>query len=318
MLTSSGTPGLVAAAAAAAASGKGRLSSQGQDNRGVSTGAPVSLQQDTVIAVADSPDEEAEHHHTSRAQLSEAEAEAAVQTEAAGMGHMSSLGHSDSQEAEPKQRNLAGVTEDDSHAEAMEVADQLPLSYPATLVATLPCTMPAWLAHSQRTVASTVLPTQLVGSQAQQSHPAPTVHAATVKPPVQSPVAAAALTGQVQQLSASGPAAMIDIQGRPKCRLVTRLSQPSAAVHQDHVGMPEQAMGGFDTISRADVQHTHQGIADQARAGTVKGVGDLQQQGCSSGLSPAPAMAQVGQHTPICNSSTVAVVMVSGFPAIAV
>ena len=131
------------------------------------------------------------------------------------------------------------VTKDDVMVEATEAADQLPLSYPATLVATLPCTMPAWLvAHSQRTAATAVVATQLAPTQVAQ----PSVKSARVPDPSAHTVALtkcllpSTSTGRMLSHPGGPPP-----QDRPQTRLVSRLTQLGEAASE---AMPDQATAG--------------------------------------------------------------------------
>ena len=277
MLMHSGTPTEMAIAAA---SGTVRLLPPGQAvSRGLSTATPVSLQQDTIIAVADSPEEEVGRCHISK--LKSAEVGRADQTKPAALGDHASLVNCD--ESEERRQRQEGTSQGGVNGEATEVADQLPLSYPATLVATLPCTMPAWLAQSQRTVASSVLPTQIVTGHAQQPWLVHTPRPAAAQQSNHSLDAVDSLKGLRPVVGVSMPQGASAVQaakpakeGKPKCRLVTRLSQPGATAQQSPAGMPDQKMEGLDTVSSPGRQQGQQQVPDQdstaaARAGLQQG-----------------------------------------------
>lgn len=152
--------------------------------------------------------------------------------------------------------------------EATEAADQLPLSYPATLVATMPCTVPAWLAHSQKTTASALHPTQQV--------PNPTAQpsAASARLPMSSaqattidkPLLPSASTGRA--LSQGTTTAL---QDRPKCRLVSRLSQLGEGLAEIQ---PDQVHG--------------------ASLPAASSIADQQKQAATSGQAEAAATAAAG------------------------
>ena len=266
MLTASGTPAVMATAAASAIP---RLLDLHDDSS-------VSQQQKTVVAVADSTEEEAEKAQAEQA-LS-GQSQGAEQVDAAAASHHSLPGHRPQDSAaEAEQQQLAGVTNGAATAEATQAADQLPLSYPATLVATLPCTMPAWLGHPQRTAASTVIPTQVV-SQVYQAGLGPAAQAATAKMLDQSPVADAALSGRMSmvpanmaQQSAAAQAAAPAGRETLQCRAVSRLSQPGVAVCKGVAGMPDEAMGKSQHALGASpgAQQGHAGLSNQALEGTA-------------------------------------------------
>ena len=267
MLTASGTPAVLATAAAAA---KPRLLDFHEDTS-------VSQQQKTVVAVADSTEEEAGMAQAEQA-LS-GQSQGAEHTDVAVASHHSLPSHRSPDSAgEAEQQQLAGVTNGAATAEATQAADQLPLSYPATMVATLPCTMPAWLVHSQRTAASTIIPTQVVASQAYQASLGPAAQAATAKLLDQSPVPDAALSGRMSMVpatmahqSAAAQAAAPAGRESLQCRAVSRLSQPGVAVCKLVVGMPDDAMGRPQNAPGASpgAQHGHAGLPLQGLEGTA-------------------------------------------------
>lgn len=260
MLTVSGTPAVLANVAASA---KPRLLDFHDSF--------VSQQQKTVVAVAASTEEEAgkaqpEQAHSGQLQVAE-------QADFSAASHHSLPGHSPQDSAGAAEQQPAGVTNGAATAEATQAADPLPLSYPATMVATLPCTMPAWLGHSQRTAASTIVPTQVVASQAYQAGLGPAAQAATNKLLDQSPVADAALSGRVSavtasmvQQSAAAQAAAPAGRENPQCKTVGRLSQPGVAVCQSLVSMPDGAMGKSQHALGASpgAQRGHAGLPNQA------------------------------------------------------
>lgn len=267
MLTASGTP---RAMATAAASAKTRL----LDMPATSTGS----QQlgGSAVAVVDSPEQEARQGQPDQARFGAAAAPAAV----AAVSHQAlpiSHGNVLVQEAE---QQLSGLTKGGPNVEDTQAADQLPLSYPATLVATMPCTMPAWLGHSQRTAASTIIPTQIVTSQAHQSELGAAVRAAAGNLSIQSPLADATLaagmalvSANISQVPATVPTAVSGPGDKPKCRLVTRLSQPGLTVQQGYVGSSQTA-GGRQAAPGAD-PGAHQGPAglpDEATGATAAAV----------------------------------------------
>ena len=215
-----GTPALLATAAA---SGTPQLLSRQAIQDLGSIPGPVWLCQEAAGAVADIPHgaEEAGRHQQGTGAVSKA--------------------------------NLAGqegqqtmqVVADEVMAEATEAADQLPLSYPATLVATLPCTAPAWLAQSQRTAVTNVPPTQLVPTQAAHS-------IVTVRLPVVASNGLTPLTSTGRVLPQGTSAA---VQERPKGRSVSRLNQLSGSVPECE---PSQAVAGsLPLLSRQGGQQHH-------------------------------------------------------------
>lgn len=130
--------------------------------------------------------------------------------------------------------------------EATEAADQLPSSYPATLVATLPCTVPAWLAQSQRTTATAVVATQLAPTQVAKASvsrlPATSAHTAVLTKRLMPSMS----TGRARPHGA--------LQDRPHTKLVSR-GRGDAAPE----GMPDQAtvQGAIALCRDADRQsHT--------------------------------------------------------------
>ena len=264
MLTVSGTPAVLATAAASA---KSRLLDFHDDSS-------MSQQQKTVVAVADSSQDEAGKAQAE--QVLSGQSQGAEQVDAAAASPHSLPGHRPQDSAgETEQQQLAGVTNGAATAEATQAADQLPLSYPATMVATLPCTMPAWLGHSQRTAASTIIPTQVVVSEAYQAGLGP---GATTKLLHQSPVPDAALSGKTSpvtatmaQLSAAAQAAAPAGRANPQCRAVSRLSQPGGAVCKSLMSMPDGAMGKPQNATGASpgAQHGHAGLSNQALEGTA-------------------------------------------------
>ena len=157
---------------------------------------------------------------------------------------------------DPAGQEVEQVIKDEVMIEATEAADQLPLSYPATLVATLPCTVPAWLAHSQKTTATAVMGTQLVPTQLVQASlatarlPAPSAHTA-------------ALTKHLMPSTSTGR--MLPhgaLQDKPQTRLVSRLSQLGDTAAE---GMPDQAM--IETAPSKDaVRQSHASTSGQAQA----------------------------------------------------
>ena len=168
--------------------------------------------------------------------------------------------------------NLAGqdgqqtvqVAADEVMAEATEAADQLPFSYPATLVATLPCTVPAWLAQSQRTTVTNVPPTQLVPTQAAQGL------VATARLPVVASKGLTPLTSTGRMLPQGISSA---VQERPRCRLVSRLSQHSESVPEHQ---PNQAHAEKLPLPVHGSQQHHAGTpAHKKEAAAVFGA-DLQ------------------------------------------
>ena len=120
--------------------------------------------------------------------------------------------------ADSARQEVEQVTKDEVMMEATEAADQLPLSYPATLVATLPCTVPVWLAQSQKTTATDVLATQLAPTQLVQASlatarlPAPSAHTAALTKRLMPSTS----TGRMMPHGA--------LQDRSQTRLVSRLS----------------------------------------------------------------------------------------------
>ena len=266
MLTASGTPAVMATAAASA---KPRLLDFHDDSS-------VSQQQKTVVAVADSPEEDAGNAQAEQAPSGQSQG--AEQADIPPASHHSSPGHRSQDSAGEAEQQLAGVTKGAATVEATQAADQLPLSYPATMVATLPCTMPAWLGHSQRTAASTIIPTQVVVSQAYQVGLGPAAQAATAKLLDHSPVADAALSGRTSiitatmaQQSAAAQAAAPAGRETVQCRAVSRLSQPGAAVCKSLVSMPDETMGKPQNVLGASpgAQQGHAGLLNQALQGTA-------------------------------------------------
>lgn len=264
--TASGTPRAVATAAASAKTGL----------LDVPASSNGSQQLGSAVIVAASPEQEAGQGQPDQARLGTAAAPAAV----AAVSHQAlpiSHGNVLLQEAEQQR---SGLTKGATNVEDTQAADQLPLSYPATLVATMPCTMPAWLGHSQRTAASTIIPTQIVTSQANQSELGAAARATAGNLSIQSPVADATLaTGMalvpanIAQVPATVPNAVTAPGGMPKCRLVNRLSQPGLTVQQGYVGSSQTA-GGLQAAPGAD-PGAHQGPAglpDEATEATAAAV----------------------------------------------
>ncbi|KAL0020037.1 hypothetical protein WJX77_006418 [Trebouxia sp. C0004] len=261
MLTASGTPVVMATAAASA---KPRLLDFHDDSS-------ASQQQKTVLAVADSPKEEA-----GKAQAEQAlsgQSQGVEQADIAAVSHHSLPGHRPQNSAGEAEEQLAGVTKGAAAAEATQAADQLPLSYPATMVATLPCTMPAWLGHSQRTAASTIIPTQVVAIQAYPAGLGPAAQAATAKLFDQPPVADAALSGRMSIITttmaqqSAAPAGRENLQ----CRAISRLSQPGDAVCKSLMSMPGEAMDKSQHAVGASpgAWQGHAGLPNQALEGTA-------------------------------------------------
>ena len=158
---------------------------------------------------------------------------------------------------DPAGQEVEQVIKDEVMVEATEAADQLPLSYPATLVATLPCTVPAWLAHSQKT-ATAVMGTQLAPTQLVQASvatarlPAPSAHTA-------------ALTKRLMLSTSTGSMTPHGaLQDRTQTRLVSRLSQLGDTAAE---GMPDQAMIETPPVpSRDAVRQSHASTSGQAQA----------------------------------------------------
>ena len=253
ILTASGTPRAVATAAASAKTGL----------LDVPASSNGSQQLGSAVIVAASPEQEAgQGQQPDQARFGTAAGPAAV----AAVSHQAlpiSHGNAPLQEAEQQR---SGLTKGATNVEDTQAADQLPLSYPATLVATMPCTMPAWLGHSQRTAASTFIPTQIVTSQAPQSELGAAARAAIGNLSIQSPAADATLaTGMalvpanISQVPATVPAAVSAPGDKPKCRLVTRLRQPGLTVQQGCIGSSQTA-GGLRAAPGADLG-AHQGPA---------------------------------------------------------
>ena len=181
---------------------------------------------------------------------------------------------------------------DDVVAEATEAADQLPLSYPATLVATLPCTMPAWLAQSQRTAASFVPPTQLLPTQIVQTsvvtvrQPARRVTPAT-KGLLQSPS-----TGKVWSWGPSNPAAE-----KAKSKFVSRLSQLGKTAQEIEPIQATVSCRGADQQQSLSTAGQIMAAAPVADADTDAGKSDKQRPGLGgSGSRAAPD--SLGVHNP--------------------
>lgn len=219
---SASTPALLAATAAGP---KEPLLGQGEKKL-LSMPAPMTLQQKTSSAVADSQG-------------------------GAGMG---SSGAVQPDQAAPESAPAglrAQVTMDEVIMEATEAADQLPLSYPATLVATLPCTVPTWFAHSQRTTATAVVATQLAPTQVAQASVAPTRAPAPSAHTVALTKCLLPSTSTGRVLSHGGG---LPPQDRPQTSLVSRLSQLGEPLSEV---MPDQAMAGSPSAAfRGGEQHS--------------------------------------------------------------
>ena len=295
MLTASGTPAVMATAAASA---KPRLLDFHNDG-------PVSQQQKTVVAVADSPEEEAGQAQAEQA-LS-GQSQVSEQADVPAASHHSLPDHRPQDSAGEAEQQLAGVTKGAATVEATQAADQLPLSYPATMVATLPCTMPAWLGHSQRTAASTIIPTQVVISQAYQAGLGLAAQAATAKLLHQSLVADAALSGRVSiitatmaQQSAAAQAAA-PAGSDPQCRAVTRLSQPGVAMCKSLMSLPDEAMGKLQNALGASpgAQQDRAGMPDQALEGTDAAADVALPPRSPDGLKQARAAAKWPSSVPL-------------------
>lgn len=216
---SASTPALLAATAAAASKPDQALLGLGEKKKLPNMPAPIILQQmiASESAVADSQGG----------------------AEEAGMGSSGTIQADQAALGGAPAEMGAQVTTDEVMVEATEAADQLLLSYPATLVATLPCTVPTWFAHSQRTTATAVVATQPAPTQvAVQASVAPT----RAPPPSAHTVALtkcllpATSTGRVLSHAGGFPP-----QDRPQTRLVSRLSQLGEAVSEV---MPDQAITG--------------------------------------------------------------------------
>lgn len=296
MLTASGTPAVLANAAASA---KPKLLDFHEDSG-------LSQQQKTLVAVADSTEEagkaEAEQALSGKRQ-------GAKQADIPAASHHSLPSHTPQHSAgEAEQQQLAGVTNGAATTEGTQAADQLPLSYPATMVATLPCTLPAWLGHSQRTAASTMIPTQVVS----QAYQAGTAQAATTKLLDQPPVTYAALSegmsiitaNMAQQPAAARAAAQAAAPaGREnsQCRAVSRLSQPGIAMGKSLVSIPDEAMGKpqHDLGASPGAQHGHAGLPNQALEGTAAAADVALPPRSPDGLKQARAAAKWPSTVPL-------------------
>lgn len=225
---STSTPVLLAVTAAAVAS-QPDAAPVGQAVKQLPS-IPMALQQEATSAVGD---------------CSEGADEAGKESSRADQPDQTALGGGS---AGVEGQRAQQVTKDEVMLEATEAADQLPLSYPATLVATLPCTVPTWLAHSQRTTATAVLPTQLAATQVVQASPAraPAPSAHTVA--VTKCSLPSTGTGGVR-LSAAPPLP----QDRP--RLVSRLSQCLASLSEVP---PDQAIPGSPSAPLRDADQQDQ------------------------------------------------------------
>lgn len=146
--------------------------------------------------------------------------------------------------------------------EATEAADQLPMSYPATLVATLPCTVPAWLAQSQRTTATAVAATQLAPTQVAQASvarlPATSAHTAVLSKRLMPSMS----TGMARPQGA--------LQDRPQTKLVSRLSQIGDTAPE---GMPDQALvQRAIALCRDADRQSHAGMSVQTKVAAGLGI----------------------------------------------
>ena len=229
-------PALLTTSAAPAVGQASALPSQAVDKL-TSTSTPMVLQQEAGSTIANSPQGEEE----------------------AGKG-LPGMTHLEQKVAgaDPARQEVEQVSKDEVMIEATEAADQLPLSYPATLVATLPCTVPAWLAQSQRTTATALLGTQLVPTQLVQASvptarlPAPLAHTA-------------ALTKRLMPCTSTGRMMPHGaLQDRPQTRLVSRLSQLGDTPAE---GMPDQAFTETSPAPSRDAdRQSHASTSDQAQA----------------------------------------------------
>ena len=210
------------------------------------------------------------------------------------------------------------VTKDEVMVEAIEAADQLPLSYPATLVATLPCTVPAWLAHSQRTTAAAVLSTQLAPTQL--------VQASIATARLTAPSAdTAALTKRMMPSTSTGR--MVPhgaLQDKPQNRSVSRLSQlgdmaaegmpdqaiketsptPSGEADRKSASTSGQAQAAAPVAARAGLQHAAlAGLSVKAaeKSSAVNFPAALPDEARAAGSSPRRQVAELGKRAADCS-----------------
>ena len=320
MLTSSGTPPAVAQLAATRIAAAPQQAAGRSDGRGLLVGSQEPLQQADAAAVAGSPHgKTARQHQTSTARLSQPldAANASIDQAPILLANddvMHQPAGSDGQQATEVTKGMMHMTEMTQgmmrvtemtqgmmHVEATEAADQLPLSYPATVIATMPCAVPAWLGQSQRTAASTWVPTQLAHSQAAHmghSLTAPTAAtaatAATASLPGQTLIAATAATtakavnalhaGQVPTAptGATPAAAATAISAVPK-------AMQSSATNDSLTGMPLASTSKAQELTSVAGGKTHlsgkqkQRAAEASHSGGFKAIAVADQQvGCDS------------------------------------
>ena len=216
-LANTNKPDVLATAAASALQQAPDVSRQAAE-KVMSQATPLVLKQEDRSTIADSP-----------------QGEEAAEQDLPGMTEPQQAA-SGAEEEDGK--DLPGMTNPEGQEgqqmmmmEATEAADQLPSSYPATLISTLPCTVPAWLAQSQRITATAVMATQLAPTQVVQASvarlPATSAHTAVLTKCLMPSMS----TGRARPHGA--------LQDRPQTKLVSRLSQLGDTAPE---GMPDQAI----------------------------------------------------------------------------